>query len=226
MVAQKIGFTKTIIYSQLNLGLAHLRLGDRSAARQVLEQALTGAAGVDHFAFAVGSTYLGLAAEAAGEPAAAHQHFAEAWQRLDTLDMPGNGQDALAGLARSSLSAGEAGQALEYTRGVWEYLVENGAQALEFPILAYQTCAQVFAVAGDPASGENAIRRGYQELQERAQQNQRPSRAESLSGEYSRAQDDIPLGRTINQYIRSALLFCLMRISHPTFSGGKDAKKS
>ena len=168
LIAQKIGFTKMIIYSQLNLGLAHLRLGDHSAARQVLEQALTGAAGVDHFAFAVASTYLGLAAEAAGEPAAARQHFAEAWQRLDALDMPGNGQDALAGLARSSLSVGEAAQALEYTRGVWEYLVENGAQALEFPILAYQTCAQVFAAAGDPASGENAIRRGYQELQERA----------------------------------------------------------
>ena len=62
--------------------------------------------------------------------------------------MPGNGQDALAGLARNSLSVGEAAQALEYTRGVWEYLVENGAQALEFPILAYQTCAQVFAAAG------------------------------------------------------------------------------
>ncbi len=168
LIAQKIGFTKTIIYSQLNLGLAHLRLGDGSAARQVLEQALTGAAGVDHFAFAVASTYLGLVAEATGEPAAARQHFAEAWQRLDALDMPGNGQDALAGLARSSLSVGEAAQALEYTRGVWEYLVENGAQALEFPILAYQTCAQVFAAAGDPASGENAIRRGCQELQERA----------------------------------------------------------
>ena len=74
-VAQKIGFTKMIVYSQLNLGLAHLRLGDHSAARQVLEQALTGAAGVDHFALAVASTYLGLAAEAAGDPAAAQPAF-------------------------------------------------------------------------------------------------------------------------------------------------------
>jgi class 3 adenylate cyclase/tetratricopeptide (TPR) repeat protein len=167
-VAQKIGFNKSVVYSQLNLGLAYLRLGDSLAAIQLLELALTGAAGVDHFAAAVGYSYLGLAAEAAGDPTAARRHFAEAWRRLEALGMLGNGQDALAGLARSALSMGETGQALKYAGGVWEYLIKNGSRALEFPILAYQTCAQVFAAAADPARGKEASRRGYQELLERA----------------------------------------------------------
>jgi eukaryotic-like serine/threonine-protein kinase len=167
-VAQKIGFNKSVVYSQLNLGLAYVRLGDSLAASQVLEQALSVAAGVDHFAAAVGYSYLGLAAEAAGDPAPASRHFAEAWRRLEVLGMLGNGQDALAGLARGALSVGETGQALEFAGGVWDYLIKNGSQALEFPILAYQTCAQVFTAAGDHARGEEAIRRGYQELLERA----------------------------------------------------------
>ncbi len=168
LLSQKIGFNKGIVYSQLNLGLAYVRLGSSSAARQVLEQAVSGPLSVDPFGAAVGYSYLGLAEEVAGEPAAASECFAEARQRLEAIGMYGNCQDSKAGLARCHLRLGETAQALEHALRVWEYMMQNGSQGLEFPILAYLTCAQVFNGASDLEKEEDAIRRGYQELQERA----------------------------------------------------------
>jgi tetratricopeptide (TPR) repeat protein len=167
-ISQKIGFNKGIVYAQLNLGLAYVRLGNSPAARQVLEQAVLGPLSVDPFGVAVGYAYLGLAEEVAGDQAAASERFAEARKRLDALGMHGNCQDALAGMARCHLRMGETAQALQHALGVWEYMLKNGPQALEFPVLAYQTCAQVFIGASDREKEEQAIRRGYQELLERA----------------------------------------------------------
>jgi class 3 adenylate cyclase/tetratricopeptide (TPR) repeat protein len=167
-ISQKIGFSKGIVYSQLNLGLAYVRQGNSSAARQVLEQAVSGALGVDPSGAAVGYSYLGLVDEFAGDSTAAGKRFAEARHRLEALGMHGNAQDAQAGLARCSLGIGETANALIHAMGVWEHLVKHGSQALEFPILAYQTCAKVFNAAGDLEKEEDAIWRGYQELLERA----------------------------------------------------------
>jgi tetratricopeptide (TPR) repeat protein len=167
-IAQKIGFNKIIAYAQLNLGLAYIRLGNSLAARQVLEQAISAASGVDYFGASVGYFYLGLAEEVAGDPVAASEHFAEARRRLEALGMHGNSLDAQAGQARCFLRAGEAELALEYIQGVWEYLAKNSSQAFEFPILAYQTCAQVFAAVGDFGGEKEAVRLGYQEMLERA----------------------------------------------------------
>ena len=142
-IAQKIGFNKSIAYSQLNLGLAYVRLENSLAAREILGQAVSGSSGVDPFGAAVGYTYLALAEEVSGNIAAAREYFVEARRRLDGLGMHGNGQDAQAGMARCSRGMGSTEQALDEVREVWEYLMQNGSQALEFPVLAYQSCAQV-----------------------------------------------------------------------------------
>jgi hypothetical protein len=144
-------------------------MGELPAARKILEQALSGAAGLDHFAAAIVYTYLGLVSEAAGDAGAARNHFDEAWRGLDALGMPGSGQDALAGLARSSILVGDAGQALEYAGRVWEYLGQHGSQGLEFPVLGYYTCVQVFSTLGDTGREAEAIQQGYQEMLARAE---------------------------------------------------------
>ena len=149
MLSQKIGFNKGIVYSQLNLGLAYLRLGEQLSRQAGVGAGAPGAIGVDHFGLLWAITYLGWQPKQLANQRLPSERFAEAWQRLDALDMYGNGQDAKAGLARCHLRPAETAQALEHTRRVWEYLMQNGSQALEFPILAYQTCAQVFNAAGD-----------------------------------------------------------------------------
>jgi hypothetical protein len=40
---------------------------------------------------------------------------------------------------------------------------------MEFPVLAYQTCADLFAAVGDAERSQTAIEKGYGELLDRAE---------------------------------------------------------
>ncbi len=76
--------------------------------------------------------------------------------------------DALAGVARCTLAQGDFEIARRSAAQVWTYLKEQGSQALEFPIWAYLTCAQVFEAIGQVEDCHAALEKGCQELQQRA----------------------------------------------------------
>jgi hypothetical protein len=59
--------------------------------------------------------------------------------------------------------------ALERSNEICSYLEENGPEAMEFPILAYLTCARVYEKTGDQERRQKSIEDGYKQLMERAE---------------------------------------------------------
>jgi hypothetical protein len=77
--------------------------------------------------------------------------------------------DALSGMARCALETGHLEQAGKHSLEVCSYLDENGSQGMEFPILAYLTCARVFEQTGDDERSWLSIEKGYEQLMERVE---------------------------------------------------------
>ncbi|HSR30075.1 MAG TPA: AAA family ATPase [Anaerolineae bacterium] len=168
-LTESIGARRLGAYNRLHLCLAHTRLGEPSAAKQLLEAARPILHQVeDVFGQAVCCTYLGFALEAAGQPGSAVSAFDEARHSLDRTGATGYAADALAGLCRCVLAQNQFDQAKQHTQEVWSYLAQHGAGGLEFPILAYQTCAMAFEAAGDTVQYMEAVKAGYDELMDRA----------------------------------------------------------
>ncbi len=164
-----IGAKRVSAYNRLNQALAYWRLGDGQAARTILAQAIADMAAVeDNFGQAAGYSYLAHVMESAGETDVAGQYFGEAKQALDQIGAHAYVNDALAGLARSALAQGRVETASQYCREVTAYLDEHGAKGLEFPTLAYTSCARVFQAAGELEAARTAIEAGYAELMDRA----------------------------------------------------------
>ena len=168
-LATAIGHRLHRLYGCLNLGLAHVRSRDAEAARQTLRDCERDLETVhDRFGQAAVLSYRALAEELAGEWEQALQDFAGAWTTLRDIGVRGYASDALAGQARCALALGRVEQAQAHAEDVWRRLLDDGAEGLEFPILAYETCADVFEATGDLDRAWLAVETGYGELMERA----------------------------------------------------------
>jgi len=161
---------RSTIYNLLNLGLANYRLGDHPYALDVLTQAAT-AIGVmkDPVAAAACHTYWGLVAEHTHEMASARQHYEKAVGLCNQIGSIGGAQDAAAGIARTSLSMNDLNDAQRRAIEVWAHLSQNGPQGMEFPILAYLTCAHIFQAAQERMRMIEVITGGYDELIKRTE---------------------------------------------------------
>jgi len=169
-VGESIGARRSNAYNRLNLGLAYCRLGDLQGANLVLEQAQAQLHAMrDEYGSATGLAYLGLSLEKCQELPRARRCFEEARQALSATGMRSYALEATAGLARCTLALGEPGAAHEYALEVWDYLDQHGAQGMEFPILAYLTCAQIFNALGIHEKSRAALKAGYRELMQRAE---------------------------------------------------------
>ena len=165
-----IGSKRTNDYCRLNLGLSQLRCLNLQAAHQVLEGAISRLKTIgDLFGMGAGLTYLGIVHEKAGNCAGAHEAFNQAQKILGERGYQGYQADALAGLARCALANRDSQLALELTNTVWSYLQEQGSEAMEFPILAYLTCAQIYSALGDADKSAAAAKAGYQQVMQRAE---------------------------------------------------------
>jgi tetratricopeptide (TPR) repeat protein len=174
-LTEALGARQWSAYNRLHLCLAHARLGEYSTAEQMLETAAPILEQVgDAFGRAVCCSYHGIALEAAEQAAAAHSAFSEAREKLNEIEAVIYAMDALAGLGRCALTQGDFRQAEQYTLELWDYLTGHGSGGLEFPILAYQTCAQVFQSLGDTTKALAAIRAGHDELMTRAEKISEP----------------------------------------------------
>jgi class 3 adenylate cyclase/tetratricopeptide (TPR) repeat protein len=169
-INKSIGSPRHTIYSLLNLGLAYYRLGDYPSAKDVLIQAVSSIKVLeDPVAEAAYHTYHGLVSEQVQQPAEAIEHYEEAARLFKQIGSLGYEQDALAGLARAELSLQKVTAAERLAGKVWDYLSKNGPEGMEFPILAYLTCAQIFKAAQQSDRMLAAITAGYNELIKRAE---------------------------------------------------------
>jgi tetratricopeptide (TPR) repeat protein len=169
LIYRGIGVRRELDYARLNLGLAYWRSGDSHAARQLLEPMQSELVSLgDAFARAAGLSYLALAQEQSGDVADAVECFAQAMELFGTVGVQSYATDARAGLARGALAQGNLDKARELVTAIWNYLRQQGAQGIEFPVRAYLTCADIFDALGDSEMSCAAVEEGYRELIQRA----------------------------------------------------------
>lgn len=168
-LGQSIGAERSNAYNRLNLGLAYCRLGSLQAANQILQQSLAQLRQLgDEYGGAISLAYLGLNLEQFQDWERARRYFEDARQLLNVNNMPAYALEATAGLARCALALGNLTSAQAYTSEVWSYLEQHGVEGMEFPVLAYLTCVQVFAALNISEKSLAALKAGYHELVQRA----------------------------------------------------------
>jgi predicted ATPase len=168
-LAESVGARRLGGYASLNLALAHFRLGSLPAAQKILNALLPNFEALkDAFAQASAHAYLALSLEAGGEPELASRRFNEALEILRFIEAPGYASDARAGLARCALALGRLEEAGQFAGQVWDTLLKQGPEGMEFPVWAYLTCAEVFEARGETGRSRAAVEAGYQELSTRA----------------------------------------------------------
>lgn len=153
----------------LNLTLAYLRHNDPTAALAELEQCMPELQAInDAFGIAVGQTYAAMAREQAGKIKEALADFEQAAFRLGEIGAIGYGQSANAGAARCLLRLNDLESAKQRAAQVWDYLERYTGAGMEFPIMGYVTCADVFTATGEAALARLVVNAGYRELIKRA----------------------------------------------------------
>ena len=167
--AEAISSRQNIDLVRINLSLAYWRMGRSHESQDLLRQInLEMIEESDTFYRAISASYLGLVLEHTGEIGEACRHFGYAASQLRPMKMMGYLHDALAGQARCAIALGSMGEAAEFAEEVWGYLCSEKGNGMEFPHLAYLTCAGVFTSLGDPQRARAAIIQGCQDLSERA----------------------------------------------------------
>jgi tetratricopeptide (TPR) repeat protein len=169
-LAEQLENPRLIAYNQLNLGLAYYRLEEYQVAQGLLERTLIACDEIeDNFAKGSCLTYLGLNFEGVKNYILAEGNYQKAWETLNQVGAPGFAMDARAGMARCALENDHLERAETYSNEVCGFLGEDSAQGMEFPILAYLTCARVYEKLGDQERRVQSIENGRQQLMERAQ---------------------------------------------------------
>jgi len=164
-----LGALRPVVYTLLNLGLVACRAGDQVGGKAFIARAQSEMEPLgDTFAMATSHMYLGLCLEYTRDFTAAIEEYSTALDIYKDTGLEGNAVDAQAGLARCTQALGFGQEALARTKGVWIYLQEHGSRGLEFPILAYQTCASNFIAVGDDERSAIAVEEGWNELMRRA----------------------------------------------------------
>jgi tetratricopeptide (TPR) repeat protein len=164
-IYEATGLQRELTYAHLNLGLAYWRKEDYRTAQEELTDVQKELVAIgDPYAFAAGQAYLALVLESAGETERSSQCFAQARDIYASIGVKGLAVDAGAGLARLTYRRGNLEQAKELALVVWSHLQEHGPQGMEFPLRAFQTCADIFQAAGDLDLSRAAVEEGYREL--------------------------------------------------------------
>jgi tetratricopeptide (TPR) repeat protein len=169
-LALGIGHRQYCAYGRLNLALALLRNGEPDRALGELESSIPELEALqDRFGQSAGQSYLALAREASGDHAAALEQFSQAQATLTEIGVHGYANDAAAGLVRCLLALGRIEEAAQQAETLWGHLSDGGPGGMEFPVRAYQACADLFAAVGDFERSRSAIEAGYRELMDRAE---------------------------------------------------------
>jgi tetratricopeptide (TPR) repeat protein len=168
-IALDNGIRSFFAYSRLNLGLAYLRSGDPASAVAELEQCLPDLQSMnDMLDYGTGHTYVAMAKELDGQVNQALAFYNQAVEALKGIGTMGNMFDAEAGVARCFLAVNDHQSAVEHVIPLQDYLKRYSGASMEFPVLAYETCADVFTALGETVQARRAVGAGYGELLVRA----------------------------------------------------------
>ena len=152
-------------YARLNLALCYYRLNELPAAARILDETASEVEKVhDIFGLSACAAYRGLILAAGGDHLQAIAHFSQARDQFKTIGAFCFEQDTLASLARSCLALEKLDEARQYVEDLWAWLQQQGAAGLEFPIWAYETCAEVFAQLEQHPESHQAAQKGAKEL--------------------------------------------------------------
>jgi tetratricopeptide (TPR) repeat protein len=167
-IAQSLSARMCMAYSMLNLGLAEWRLNRPQQACEVLHNSaeILEALG-DQRGLASRHFYLGLSYETGNNPPKAVKHFTSARESFKDLGITPGIVEAQAGLARLELKEGNITRAEDLALQIFNFLDKEGPQGLEFPILVYLTCVQVFDAIKDTALAQHVLEEGSTEIQAR-----------------------------------------------------------
>jgi tetratricopeptide (TPR) repeat protein len=155
-------------YDLLNRGLALWRIGDFTQACEDFKLAECLLKETDDtYGLTARQVYLGLVEESRGDFFLARKLFGEAFANFGKLRMSGPGVDARAGLARIALIEGDLETARHQASEIEAILHNTGPLGMEFPILAYLTCARVWQSVGEKDRMQRVTSEGYTELEAR-----------------------------------------------------------
>ena len=166
--AEAISSRQNIHLARINLSLAYWRLERSQDSQNLLGKILLELEEGDAFYRAISISYLGLVLEHRGEVGAASRHFRQACAELRRLTMRGYLHDALAGLARCAIALDSPDEAGQCAEEIWGYLCTEKGHGMEFPQMAYLTCAGVFTSQGDQPRAQQAILQACQDISDRA----------------------------------------------------------
>jgi tetratricopeptide (TPR) repeat protein len=102
--------------------------------------------------------------ERSGDYAGAQRRYRQLFDRWMAEPFETNVQTARAGLARCALAMGQLDDARELAAELWAYLQAHGAAGMDYPGLAYKTCADVFAALGDAETSRAVCDAGHRDL--------------------------------------------------------------
>jgi hypothetical protein len=168
-IHRSIGERNMQAYDLLNRSLAFWRMGDFIQAQEDLAaSAIMFKQSGDTYGLAAWQVYQGLVEESNGQRTLANRDFSEALHTFEQLKMHGPVVDARAGLARCAMSECDLDVAKQQAVEIETTLLDTGTVGIEFPILAYLTCARVWQAAGEADRMKKTIDEGRNELESRA----------------------------------------------------------
>jgi len=168
-ITEAIGARQQSAYNRLNLGLVYLRTGNFPAAHGTLKATLSDLQVIeDAYGMGAGKVYLAYTLEKSGDIPTAWENFSAAYQALKELGLRGFATDAQAGMARCLLAMGREAEAHQAGLQVWDELKHFEGRGLEFPALAYVTCAQIFRSQQETGECHAVLKAGFQNLAARA----------------------------------------------------------
>lgn len=167
-IARETGNRRNQSYWLSLLGLVSHRLGDSEAAQRYSHQALLIACEIEARAaqgFAL--TVLGHALVALGRPDEATDAYQQALALRREVGQSDQAMEALAGLARISLSQGDLSQAQAQVDQILKDAGSSALDSAEEPFLVHLTCYRILRANHDPRASE-VLSYAYGLLQEQA----------------------------------------------------------
>ena len=166
-LAQDLGVIQNQSAILLSSSLLLEYLGDSLAALENAQQALTLARESKNLLYESASlSRLGQSLLTLGRREEAGDHLQRAYDLQIELGLESRAIESLAGLARVSLSGGDASTALTFVEEILRFLETNKMFGAEEPVRVYLTCYQVLIANQDPRA-RPTLEAGYRFLQER-----------------------------------------------------------
>jgi tetratricopeptide (TPR) repeat protein len=170
-LAESIGLQLESAYQKLNLSLALLWSGAPDRCKSLLESTIPDLEEIgDLFGTGAGFNYLGLCLENSGDLEAAMEAYTESDRLFSEIGANSYALDPTGGLVRCLVNLNREEQARAIIDRIWLNIEGQHCAGMEFPMLAYLTCAEYYLSLNDLDSAARVLRSGYKELIKRANQ--------------------------------------------------------